>query len=134
MKSKLIAVVNRFMDNIFHSNFLCWFGFTFRSSGEKLPQWEDIHRYTQGKGVDNILKIMDLIHSLPPISVGNETAFNQMKLIKTDRRQRLTEEHLNDMMLIRLQSPTISQFDPTPAVDRWMVIIMKIKLFNWSGL
>ncbi|XP_062595414.1 putative uncharacterized protein DDB_G0271982 [Saccostrea cucullata] len=64
---------------------------------------------------------MDLLHSLPPTSVLNETAFNQMKLLKTDRRQRLSHKHLNDCLMIKLQSPAISEFDPKEAVDRWML-------------
>lgn len=83
--------------------------------------WEDIHAVFGDSGVTNILKLLDLIHSLPPTSVLNETGFNQMKLIKTDRRQSLSGRHLNDLMLIRLQSPSIAEFDPNPAIDRWMI-------------
>eukprot|EP00105_Crassostrea_gigas_P030605 XP_011452989.1 PREDICTED: uncharacterized protein LOC105346190 [Crassostrea gigas] len=83
--------------------------------------WEDIHAVFGDSGVTNILKLLDLIHRLPPTSVLNETGFNQMKLIKTDRRQSLSARHLNDLMLIRLQSPSIAEFDPNPAIDRWMI-------------
>jgi hypothetical protein len=65
---------------------------------------------------------MDLLHSLPPTSVQNETSFNQMKLIKTDRRHRPSQEHLNDLMMIRLQSPSIMEFDPTTAINKWMEV------------
>ena len=68
-----------------------------------------------------MLGLMDLLHSPPPTSVQNETSFNQMKLIKTDRRHRLSQEHLNDLMMIRLQSPSIMEFDPTTAINTWMV-------------
>ena len=33
-------------------------------------------------GLENILGLIDMIKSLPPTSVYNETAFNQMKLIE----------------------------------------------------
>lgn len=85
--------------------------------------WEDVHSSLSGNGLHNILHLMDLLHSLPPTSVLNETAFNQMKLLKTDRRQRLSNNHLNDCLMIKLQSPAISEFDPKEAVDKWMVII-----------
>lgn len=93
----------------------------FRFKNFRASIWEDIHAVFGDSGVTNILKLLDLIHSLPPTSVLNETGFNQMKLIKTDRRQSLSGRHLNDLMLIRLQSPSIAEFDPNPAIDRWMV-------------
>lgn len=87
----------------------------------KVTSWQDIHAAFDESGVPNILALIDLIHSLPPTSVMNETGFNQLKLIKTDRRHRLTESHLNDLMVIRLRSPSIVNFDPNPAIDKWMV-------------
>lgn len=96
-------------------------GTYFRFKNFRASIWEDIHAVFGDSGVTNILKLLDLIHSLPPTSVLNETGFNQMKLIKTDRRQSLSARHLNDLMLIRLQSPSIAEFDPNPAIDRWMV-------------
>lgn len=93
----------------------------FRFKNFRASIWEDIHAVFGDSGVTNILKLLDLIHSLPATSVLNETGFNQMKLIKTDRRQSLSGRHLNDLMLIRLQSPSIAEFDPNPDIDRWMV-------------
>ena len=72
-------------------------------------------------GVKNILALIDLVRSLPPTSILNETSFNQIKLFKSNRRHRLSNTHLNDCMVIRLESPTISQFDPTSAIENWMV-------------
>ena len=83
--------------------------------------WESVHSGFKQNGLSNVLGLMDLLHSLPPTSVLNETSFNQMKLIKTDRRHRLSQKHLNDLMMIRLQSPSIMDFDPTTAINKWMV-------------
>lgn len=74
-------------------------------------------------GLENILGLIDMINSLPPTSVYNETAFNQMKLTKTDRRHRLSQKHLNDCMVTKIESDSIEEFDPTPAINRWMVCI-----------
>ena len=82
---------------------------------------EDIHSNFSGCEIPNILNLFDLIQSLPATSVENETAFNQMKLLKTSRRHRLNEKHLNDCMMVRLQSPSVSDFNPKEAVDKWMV-------------
>lgn len=83
--------------------------------------WESVHYGFRQNGLSNVLGLMDLLHSLPPTSVQNETSFNQMKLIKTDRRHRLSQKHLNDLMMIRLQSPSIMDYDPTTAINKWMV-------------
>ena len=52
-----------------------------------------------------------------------------MKLIKTDRRHRLSSEHMNDMMLIRIQSPKVQEFDRTPSIDKWMAIFTHYVIF-----
>jgi hypothetical protein len=74
-------------------------------------------------GLENILGLIDMINSLPPTSVYNETAFNQVKLTKTDRRHRLSQKHLNDCMVTKIESDSIEEFFPTPAINRWMVCI-----------
>jgi hypothetical protein len=73
--------------------------------------------------VSNTLSFIDLINSLPATSVFNETAFNQLKLLKTDRAHSLTEQHLNDCMVVKLECASVTDFDSDPAIDRWMVNI-----------
>ena len=90
--------------------------------------WEKVNHVFSQNDIDNILALIDPIRSLPTTSVVNETAFNQMKLIKTDRRHRLSSEHMNDMMLIRIQSPKVQEFDRTPSIDKWMAIFTLIML------
>jgi hypothetical protein len=68
-----------------------------------------------------ILPIFDLLLSLPPTSVACETSFSQMKLIKTSRRSRLSGATLNSLMLVKLESPSVEDFDPDKIVDRWVV-------------
>lgn len=46
-----------------------------------------------------------------------------MKLTKTDKRHRLSQKHLNDCMVTKIESASIEEFDPTPAINRWMVCI-----------
>ena len=43
-----------------------------------------------------------------------------MKLIKTDWRSRLTDDSLSDLMVIKLDSPDVQEFDPNPALAVWM--------------
>ena len=51
---------------------------------------EDMHRAFQNEDVDNVLSMFDLMKSLPPTSVMNETSFSAMKLTKRERRTQLT--------------------------------------------
>ena len=77
---------------------------------------------------NNILALVDLIHSLPPTTVLNETSFNQMKLIKTSRQHRMAGPTLNDCMVVRLESASVREFDPSPAVTRWLVSLLNYKI------
>lgn len=43
-----------------------------------------------------------------------------MKLTKTDWRSRLTDDSLSDLMVIKLDSPDVHEFDPNPALAVWM--------------
>lgn len=90
-------------------------------SGLQNVAWSDIHA-TFGADFP-LLLAFDLLLSLPPTSVACETSFSQMKLIKTSRRSRLQGSTLNSLMLVKLESPTIEEFDPNLTVDTWMVSI-----------
>ncbi|XP_052763557.1 uncharacterized protein LOC128205702 [Mya arenaria] len=63
---------------------------------------------------------MEIVLALPPTSVKCETAFSAMKLLKTKRRGRLGNTRLNDLMAIKIMSPTIEEFDPEAAIAEWM--------------
>ena len=67
----------------------------------------------------NVLNVIDLALSLPASSAECERGFSAMKLIKTDRRNRLKGTTLTDVMRVKLLSPDISDFDPTTAIHLW---------------
>lgn len=89
-------------------------------------KWTQLWSSFSDMGIQDILTLMDLLRTLPATSVANEASFNQMKLTKTNRRQRLSNMHLNDCMVIQLESADILDFDPTSAVNKWMVNIPSI--------
>jgi hypothetical protein len=68
----------------------------------------------------NILAIIDLIRSLPSSSAENERGFSQLKLTKTNGRGRMSNSTLNDVMTIMMETPTVSEFDPQPAINNWL--------------
>ena len=48
-----------------------------------------------------------------------ERTFSILKLIKTERRNSLSEDHLDDLMRISVDGPPLSQWDATPSVHLW---------------
>lgn len=90
--------------------------------GDKVStlDWMVINQVTFGQGVDKILCLVDLILSLPPTSVFNERSFSHMKLIKTEKRSRLTSETLTELFKVKTLSADIDSFDPTSAIERWI--------------
>jgi hypothetical protein len=74
----------------------------------------------------NIAVLVDLILTLPPTSVRCETAFSQLKLLKTCRRSRLGQGVLNDLMAVKLLSPSVLEFNPDSSIQKWQVIIFNV--------
>ncbi|XP_053385073.1 uncharacterized protein LOC128550296 [Mercenaria mercenaria] len=72
-----------------------------------------------------IMLVIHLLLSLPPTSVSCETSFSQMKLVKTNRRTRLQAKTLNDLMVVKLQSPGIDKFNPDEGIDKWLTTSAK---------
>ena len=48
-----------------------------------------------------------------------ERAFSAMNIIKTDHRNCLGEDHLDDLMRIAIDGPPLSQWDATGAIKLW---------------
>ncbi|KAH3882995.1 hypothetical protein DPMN_006943 [Dreissena polymorpha] len=70
---------------------------------------------------DNLYSLLDLLLSLPPTSVPCESTFSHLKLLKTHRRLRLRQDTLNSLMMIKLSTPDVTDYDPSAAVDKWLV-------------
>ncbi|XP_023932929.1 zinc finger protein 862-like [Lingula anatina] len=69
----------------------------------------------------NISLVMDLLLTLPPTSVNNETTFSRSKLTKNKRRGHLQTSNLNDILVVETCSPPVEEFDPKNSIDHWMV-------------
>ncbi|KAG7168422.1 hypothetical protein Hamer_G002465, partial [Homarus americanus] len=53
-------------------------------------------------------------------SANAERGFSQVKLIKTDWRSRLTDDHLTDLMVVQLQTESVGNFSPDKAIARFL--------------
>ena len=97
--------------------------FRFSSSlAENTLTWETVFKKFSD-GVSNVQNVIDALLSLPPTSVNNETTFSRTKLTKGKRRGNLKTETLKDLVQVDIETPSIEQFDPKPAINNWMVTI-----------
>ena len=84
-------------------------------------QWHHLISDLSDHNLENIFSLMEVVLALPPTSVKCLTAFSAMKLLKTKRRGWLGNTQLNDLMAIKIMSPTIKEFNPEAAIAEWMV-------------
>lgn len=80
--------------------------------------WQQVHRRFQEE-YPNILSLFDLILTIPATSTACERGFTHMKLVKSDRRTLMKEDVLSNCLTIKLESQSIKDFDPVPAIDYW---------------
>ena len=63
--------------------------------------------------------LIDLLLTIPATSLECEWGFSHMRHIKSDWRSRLTNSTLTDLMRILMESDSIENYNPEPAVDLW---------------
>ena len=67
-----------------------------------------------------ILVLDELLFSLPA-SIGKlERIFSLLGTIKVEKRSRLTNESLNDLLLLKSDKTPLSNFNPDPSIDLWL--------------
>ena len=62
---------------------------------------------------------MELLFCLPVANGHVERLFSSLKLIKTDRRSCLNEDHLDNLVRITTDGPPLAEWDATAAVQLW---------------
>ena len=84
-------------------------------------RWQDINKALRPLGtVDKVLRVIDLILSIPATSSANERDFSVMSLIKTNRKSWLKNKTLSDLMVINRETPGIKEYNPTDDVNLWI--------------
>lgn len=71
------------------------------------------------KNWTNILNLIELLFCLPMSNGHVERVFSTLKLIKTDHRSCLNEQHLDDVVRIMVEGPSLSQWDSNRAIQPW---------------
>lgn len=87
-------------------------------SGKLYRDWTSIHQ-TLGHKFTHVLPVIDLIMTISPSSAEAERGFSQLKLIKTRLRSRLSQNVLNDLLGIKMGSPSIQESDPIDSIHLW---------------
>ena len=66
-----------------------------------------------------LLRVSQLIFSLPFSNGHVERLFSTLKLVKTERRTQLQMETLSDLLEIRVEGPPLANFSPDQAISLW---------------
>lgn len=69
---------------------------------------------------DQLRELVQLILCLPVGSADAERGFSILKHTRYDRRSRLTPEHLQQILAIRINGPPIEKFQPRKYTLRWL--------------
>ena len=63
--------------------------------------------------------MIELLFCLPILNAAVERLFSLMKRLKTSIRSSLGQTRLSNFIRIKLHGPSLLEFDPTEAIDRW---------------
>ena len=85
----------------------------YRSNWWKLFNASDAPKWS------NILGLIELLFCIPASNGHLERVFSTLKLIKTDRRNLLGENCLDNLLRIAVDCPPLAQWDAIPAVRLW---------------
>ena len=67
----------------------------------------------------NALILVELLLSLPASNGKLERVFSQLNVVKTNKRTSLTNESLDDLLLLTSDSVPLKDFCPDDAIDLW---------------
>ena len=80
--------------------------------------WWIIHAPTASEW-SNALALVQLLFSLPASNGKLERVFSQMNIIKTNKQSVLSNESLDDLLLLSIEGPPMKEFSPNAAIDLW---------------
>ena len=78
--------------------------------------WYKLHSVPEAVGWPNVLLLSHLLFSLPFTNSAVERAFSNLKVLKTDRRNRLLTGTLDDLLQINIEGPSPENFQANDAV------------------
>ena len=81
--------------------------------------WWKLFNSPSAKEWANILGLVEMLFCLPMSNGHLERVFSQLKLIKTNRRNCLSEDRLDSLVRIATTGPPLKQWDAGNAVELW---------------
>ena len=88
-----------------------------RDSYQKV--WYKLHTAPDASKWPNVLRLCELLFSLPFSNGHVERMFSAMKIVKTNRRTSLKSTTLSDLLKIKAESPPLASFSADRAVSLW---------------
>jgi len=67
----------------------------------------------------NVLVLAELLFSLPASNGKLERVFSVLGTVKVDKRSRLTNESLDDLLLLKSDKVPLTSFNADPSIDLW---------------
>ena len=81
--------------------------------------WWKLFNSPSAKEWANILGLVEMLFCLPMSNGHLERVFSRSKLIKTNRRNCLSEDRLDSLVRIATTGPPLAQWDVGNAVELW---------------
>ena len=81
--------------------------------------WWKLFNSNESSKWTNILSLVELIFCIPLSNGHVERCFSQLKITKTSRRTSLKENRLDQLLRIRIEGPSLQDWDSTNAVKLW---------------
>ena len=81
--------------------------------------WWRIFHAPSASEWSNVLVLIELLLSLPSSNGKLERAFSQLNVIKTNKRSILSNESLDDLLMLSINGPPLKEFCPDAAIDLW---------------
>ena len=81
--------------------------------------WFNLHTAPDASKWPNILRLCELVFSLPFANGHVERMFSTLKIIKTERRTNLKSSTLLDLLEIKAEGPPFASFSAGKAVSLW---------------
>ncbi|KAG7165784.1 hypothetical protein Hamer_G029768, partial [Homarus americanus] len=128
LNKRFINMASKILQNAWILNFKLWpadysgnedFGIALKTSLVSRLSWQQINQ-SYGERCASFLHLVDLLLSIPASSADTERGFSEVKLVKTDWRIRLTDDHLMDLVAVQLQTESVDNFNPDKAIARFL--------------
>lgn len=91
-----------------------------RENDDALQFWTHFMQLPNINWPENFRKLINIVLALPVGSVDAERGFSILTHARYNRRSRLTPQHLDDILFLRINGPSIEKFDALKYTKAWL--------------